>query len=105
MCVATTLSANCIETERLRQRKARNGDADGIVEIQIDERVRRYLGGPRPVQETRALVESVAAAQLLSGGRLHHRDKESDEMLGMIALEWRDPSCRVTRRTAAPNSS
>jgi hypothetical protein len=43
--VANRLSANCIETERLRLRKARSGDADGIAEIQTDDRVRRYLGG------------------------------------------------------------
>jgi RimJ/RimL family protein N-acetyltransferase len=43
------------------------------------------------VQDVRALVESAGATQLLVAGGHIVADKESDEMLGMIALERRDP--------------
>ena len=44
----TDARAAPVETDRLRLRGARDGDLDGIVEIQTDVTVRRHLGGPRP---------------------------------------------------------
>jgi RimJ/RimL family protein N-acetyltransferase len=63
-----------------------------LVETQTDARVRRFLGGPRPEQDVRALVESVGAATLLSpAGCYIVAEKESDEMLGTMLLNRRDP--------------
>lgn len=77
------LSANCIEGERVRLREPHNEDADGLLETQTDERVRRYLGGPRP--------ERNLGAAMLSAGCYLVAEKESDEMLGLLVLGRRDP--------------
>jgi RimJ/RimL family protein N-acetyltransferase len=88
----STLTTNCIEGERVRLRKGRNDDADGLVEIQTDARVRRFLGGTRPEHEVRALVESVGAATLLAtAGCYIVAERESDAMLGTMVLSRRGP--------------
>ncbi|MCC9183050.1 GNAT family N-acetyltransferase, partial [Mycolicibacterium mageritense] len=86
----STVSAKSIDSDRVRLRKARDGDAAGIIETQIDERIRRHLGGPRSEPEVRALVESVGAAALLAApGHFVVADKHTDEMLGTVLLDRR----------------
>lgn len=87
---AVELRAVCLEGPRVRLRKARDGDAEGLIETQTDERVRRYLGGPRPVNDVRAVLESVGAATLLEGpGCYIATAADSDEMLGTVTLSRR----------------
>ena len=84
---AIELRASCLEGARVRLRKARDGDAEGLIETQTDERVRRYLGGPRPVDEVRAVLEGVGAATLLEvPGCYIATAADSDEMLGTVTL-------------------
>jgi RimJ/RimL family protein N-acetyltransferase len=79
-----------IEGERVRLRKARDDDADGLIETQVDERVRRFLGGPRPEQDVRAAIESVGAGALSSAAGCYVvACKESDDMLGTMVLRRR----------------
>ncbi|UCZ61991.1 GNAT family N-acetyltransferase [Mycolicibacterium phocaicum] len=87
---AIELRASSLEGDRVRLRKARDGDAEGLIETQTDERVRRYLGGPRPVDEVRAVLEGVGAATLLDApGCYIATAAESDEMLGTVTLSRR----------------
>ncbi|MUL68167.1 GNAT family N-acetyltransferase [Mycobacterium sp. CBMA 234] len=84
------LRAVCIEGARVRLRTGRDDDAEGLIETQTDEQVRQFLGGPRPVDDVRALVESVGAAKLLEpAGCYVVADKHSDEMLGTVVLDRR----------------
>ena len=81
------LRAVRLDGPRVRLRKARDDDAEGLIETQTDERVRRYLGGPRPVEEVRAVLESVGAATLLEApGCYIVAAGDSDEMLGTVTL-------------------
>jgi RimJ/RimL family protein N-acetyltransferase len=87
-----TVTATSIECDRVRLRKGRDDDADGLIETQTDVRVRLYLGGPRAETEVRAILDSVGAASLLSAdGCYIVADKASDEMLGTITLSRRGP--------------
>jgi RimJ/RimL family protein N-acetyltransferase len=87
-----TLTAECIDSPRLRLRKARDSDADGIIETQTDERIRRYLGGPRPRSEVAALIESIGIDALTANpGTYIVADIQTDEMLGMVVLDRRHP--------------
>lgn len=87
---ASELRASCLEGPRVRLRKARDDDAKGLIETQTDERVRRYLGGPRPVDEVRAVLEGVGAATLLEApGCYIAAAADSDDMLGTVTLSRR----------------
>ncbi|WP_234791413.1 GNAT family N-acetyltransferase [Mycolicibacterium mucogenicum] len=87
---AIELRASCLEGPRVRLRKARDEDAEGLIETQTDERVRRYLGGPRPVHEVRAVLEGVGAATLLEApGCYIATATDSDDMLGTVTLSRR----------------
>ncbi|MUL74617.1 GNAT family N-acetyltransferase [Mycolicibacterium sp. CBMA 226] len=87
---AIELPAACLEGTRVRLRKARDADAEGLIETQTDERVRRYLGGPRPVGEVRAVLEGVGAATLLEApGCYIVTAADADEMLGTVTLSRR----------------
>jgi RimJ/RimL family protein N-acetyltransferase len=84
------LRAVRLEGPRVHLRKARDGDAEGLLETQTDERVRRYLGGPRPAHELRAVLEGVGAATLLEApGCYMAAAADSDEMLGTVTLSRR----------------
>ncbi|MFN6551107.1 GNAT family N-acetyltransferase [Mycolicibacterium septicum] len=86
------LTATRIEADRLLLRKGRDDDGEGLVETQTDERVRRFLGGPRARAEFRATVTSVGAATLLAAdGCYVAAERESGDMLGMVTLSRRDP--------------
>lgn len=86
----TELRAVRLDGPRVRLRKARDDDAEGLIETQTDERVRRYLGGPRPVDDVRAVIESVGAATLLEApGCYVVAAGDSDEMLGTVTLDRR----------------
>jgi RimJ/RimL family protein N-acetyltransferase len=92
MTDASMFDAKCVESERVRLRKPHDADIEGIVETQTDERVRSYLGGPRPEQEVRGFVESVGVSTLMAEpGCFIVAIKETDEMLGTILLNRRDP--------------
>lgn len=81
------MTALAIDSARVRLRKARDGDIEGLVETQVDERVRRFLGGPRAEHDVRATLRSAGVAALLSGAGCYVvAHKGSDEMLGTIAL-------------------
>ena len=87
---AIELRASCLEGPRVRLRKARDDDAQGLIETQTDARVRRYLGGPRPVHEVRAVLEGVGAATLLDApGCYIATPADSDDMLGTVTLSRR----------------
>jgi len=87
---AIELHASCLEGPRVRLRKARDDDAEGLIETQTDERVRRYLGGPRPAGEVRAVLEGVGAATLLAApGCYIATAMDSDDMLGTVTLSRR----------------
>ena len=89
---APTVVATRIEGTRVRLRKARDNDGVGLIETQTDERVRRYLGGPRSERDVRAMVESVGAASLLApAGCFVVASTETDEMLGTMELSRRSP--------------
>ena len=89
---APTVVATRIEGKRVRLREAREDDAVGLIETQTDERVRRYLGGPRSERDVRTLVESVGAASLLApAGCFVVASTETDEMLGTMELSRRGP--------------
>jgi RimJ/RimL family protein N-acetyltransferase len=89
---APTVVATRIEGKRVRLRKARDDDAVGLIDTQTDERVRRYLGGPRSERDVRAMVESVGAASLLApAGCFVVASTETDEMLGTMELSQRSP--------------
>ncbi|MHA3022325.1 GNAT family N-acetyltransferase [Mycobacterium sp. BMJ-28] len=82
-----TVRALSIEGERVRLRKARDSDADGFIETQVDERVRRFLGGPRLERDVRAAFGAAGAAALLSGAGCYVVAlKDSDDMLGTMVL-------------------
>lgn len=86
------LMTSRIEADRVRLRKGRDDDADGLVETQTDERVRRFLGGSRAEPEVRSMVAAAGAATLLAAdGCYVVADRESDEMLGMVTLGRRSP--------------
>lgn len=88
----STVTAPYIEGERVVLRKARDGDIEGVIELQVDARVRRFLGGPRPEREVRAALESVGAAALLAdAGCYVLACKETDEMIGTMVLDRREP--------------
>ncbi|WP_441963354.1 GNAT family N-acetyltransferase [Mycolicibacterium houstonense] len=88
-----TLTVSRIEARRVLLRKGRDGDAEGLIETQTDERVRQFLGGPRPEAEVRAAVASVGAQALLAAdGCYVVADRESDSMLGMVTLDRRSPT-------------
>lgn len=92
MADGLTVTALLIEAERVRLRKARDDDAEGLVETQIHPQVRRFLGGPRPERDVRAVLESVGTATLLSGAGCYVVAlKESDDMLGTMTLNRREP--------------
>ncbi|CDO29682.1 GNAT family N-acetyltransferase [Mycolicibacterium porcinum] len=87
-----TVTAARIDAERVRLRKGCDDDAEGLIETQTDERVRRFLGGPRAEADVRAAVTSAGAAALLAAeGCYVVVDRESDHMLGMVTLDRRDP--------------
>ncbi|WP_424863736.1 GNAT family N-acetyltransferase [Streptomyces sp. MMS24-I29] len=85
-----TLSATEITTDRLRLRKARDTDIDGLIELQTDPQVRAHLGGPRP----RSVVEQYFDANGISAiagkpGTYVIADKESDRFIGTLVLDRR----------------
>ncbi|TVX95120.1 GNAT family N-acetyltransferase [Mycolicibacterium porcinum] len=87
-----TFTAARIDAERVRLRKGCDDDAEGLIETQTNERVRRFLGGPRAEADVRAAVTSAGAAALLAAeGCYVVVDRESDHMLGMVTLDRRDP--------------
>lgn len=87
---ASELRTSCLEGPRVRLRKARNEDTGGLLETQIDKRARWYLGGPRPVEEVRVLIDSTGTANLLeSTGCYVAVAGDSAEMLGMVTLDRR----------------
>ncbi|WP_199827615.1 GNAT family N-acetyltransferase [Streptomyces specialis] len=82
-----TLSATEITTDRLRLRKARDADIDGLIELQTDPRVRAHLGGPRP----RGLVERYFDADGIRAiadkpGTYVIADRETDRFIGTLVL-------------------
>lgn len=86
------LTATRIDAERVILRKGCDDDAGGFIETQVDERVRRFLGGPRPEPDVRSMVAVAGAATLLAvDGCYVVADRESDEMLGMVTLGRRGP--------------
>jgi RimJ/RimL family protein N-acetyltransferase len=86
----TTVSAQVIHAARVRLRPARDGDVEGFVETQIDQRVRRFLGGPRPEADVRAMVAAVGVPALTSQpGQYIVADATNDAMLGTILLTRR----------------
>ncbi|MCX2715878.1 GNAT family N-acetyltransferase [Mycolicibacterium sp. J2] len=90
MADGSTVSAARIEGERVVLRMAHRGDVEGLVEIQVDAAVRRFLGGPRPEGEVREAFASVGAAGLLpAAGSYVVADKETDEMFGTVVLDRR----------------
>lgn len=89
---AGTVTALGIECERVLLRKARDGDADGVVEIQADDEVRRYLGGARPEPVVREAIAAGGAARLTAEpGSYVVADRFTDAMLGTVVLNRRDP--------------
>lgn len=88
----STVTVPVIDGDRVVLRKARDGDVEGVIEIQVDARVRRFLGGPRPERDVRAGLESVGAAELLAGAGCYVvASQETDEMLGTMVLDRRGP--------------
>ncbi len=88
----STLAVDCIEAERVRLRNGRDDDADGLIETQIDARVRRFLGGARAEADVRAAVAAAGAAALLSAAGCYVvADRRDDDMLGMVTLGRRRP--------------
>jgi RimJ/RimL family protein N-acetyltransferase len=86
------LTATRIESARVRLREATNEDADGFIETQVDERVRRFLGVPHSEPNVRATLEAVGAAALLSRWGLYVvTSRESADMLGTMVLRRRGP--------------
>ncbi|MCV7206936.1 N-acetyltransferase [Mycolicibacterium peregrinum] len=86
------LTATRVDAERVILRKGCDDDAAGFIETQVDERVRRFLGGPRPEPDVRSMVAVAGAATLLAvDGCYVVADRESDEMLGMVTLGRRGP--------------
>ncbi|WP_166904804.1 GNAT family N-acetyltransferase [Mycobacterium sp. DL440] len=86
------LAVTHIEAERVHLRMGRDDDAEGLIETQADERVRRFLGGPRAEADVRAVVAAAGAPTLLAAdGCYVVADKESDAMLGMVTLSRRSP--------------
>lgn len=87
-----TVTATRIDAERVRLRKGCDDDVAGLIETQIDERVRRFLGGPRAEADVHAALSSAGAAALLTAeGCYVVADRESDGMLGIVTLGRRDP--------------
>jgi RimJ/RimL family protein N-acetyltransferase len=90
MADGSTVSASRIEGERVVLRMAHRGDVEGLIEIQVDAAVRRFLGGPRPEGEVREAFTSVGVAGLLgAAGSYVVADKETDQMLGTVVLDRR----------------
>ncbi|WP_454790264.1 GNAT family N-acetyltransferase [Mycolicibacterium lutetiense] len=86
------LAVTHIEAERIHLRNGRDDDAEGLIDTQADERVRRFLGGPRAEADVRAVVAAAGAPTLLAAdGCYVVADKESDAMLGMVTLGRRSP--------------
>ncbi|MDX3310512.1 GNAT family N-acetyltransferase [Streptomyces sp. NPDC054884] len=87
-----TLSAPEILTDRLRLRRAYDGDVEGLIELQTDPQVRAHLGGPRP----RSVVEQYFDANGIGAvaarpGTYVIADKETDRCVGTLVLDRRSP--------------
>ncbi|MEH0548996.1 GNAT family N-acetyltransferase [Streptomyces sp. B21-105] len=87
-----TLSAPEILTDRLRLRRAYDGDVEGLIELQTDPQVRAHLGGPRP----RSVVEQYFDANGIGAvaarpGTYVIADKETDRCVGTLVLDHRSP--------------
>lgn len=81
-----------LPSERLSLRQLKAGDIEELVELASSSDVRRHLGGPADPAAVRREIETVVAAGVL--GRPEQvgvADATTDELLGMLVLEHRDP--------------
>lgn len=84
------LSTNHVEAERIRLRTACNADLEGIVELETDRRIRRYLGGPRLEWEVRDHLEAAGVRSVTApAGSFIVADRATDTMLGTASLSRR----------------
>jgi RimJ/RimL family protein N-acetyltransferase len=90
MAPPPTLSALEVTAGRLLLRKARDGDRDGLIEVQTDPRVRAYLGGPRDRGAVERYLETAGAAGVTADpGAYVIADRETSLLLGTLMLSRR----------------
>lgn len=87
------LSATALVSDRLRLRKARADDLEGIVDTQTDPDIRRYLGGPRPEHAVREHIATVGIEHVTANPGVYViADRDTDEMVGTLTLARRNAS-------------
>ncbi|MEU7581310.1 GNAT family N-acetyltransferase [Streptomyces sp. NPDC041068] len=90
MNAPSTLSATEIATDRLRLRKARDADIDGLIALRTDPQVRAHLGGPRPREAVEQYFEANGISAIADRpGTYVIADKETDRLVGTLVLDRR----------------
>ncbi|MFD5159443.1 GNAT family N-acetyltransferase [Streptomyces hawaiiensis] len=90
MGTSPTVSATEITSSRLRLRKARDADREGIIELQTDPRVRSHLGGPRPQREVERYLDTLGAPHVTdTPGTYVIADRTTDHLIGTLLLHRR----------------
>ncbi|GAA3669972.1 GNAT family N-acetyltransferase [Nonomuraea antimicrobica] len=86
----TTLSATEIPSDRLRLRKAYDGDREGLIELFTDPEVRAHLGGPRPRSDVEQYLDAIGVANATSApGSYVIADHTTDRLIGTLMLDRR----------------
>ncbi|MEU2039000.1 GNAT family N-acetyltransferase [Nocardia niwae] len=90
MSQLSTLSIPEIASDRLRLRKARDGDREGLIELQTDPQVRAYLGGPRPRAAVEQYLDTVGITTVTAGPGVYIiADKGTNLLIGTLMLNRR----------------
>ncbi|MDX5564771.1 GNAT family N-acetyltransferase [Streptomyces sp. ID05-04B] len=87
-----TLSATEIGTDRLRLRKAHDGDVDALIDLQTDPQVRAHLGGPRPRSAVEQYFDANGVGAVAARpGTYVVADRRTDRCVGTLVLDRRSP--------------
>ncbi|MGN2638522.1 GNAT family N-acetyltransferase [Nocardia takedensis] len=90
MSATPTVSVSEIRTGRLLLRNARDGDREGLIELQTDPEVREYLGGPRQRRDVEHYLDAIGTANATAAPRVFViAENECDNLLGTLALTRR----------------
>lgn len=86
-----TPSAVRITADRLLLRKARDGDRDGLIELQTDPEVWTYLGNPRRRKDAEQRLDAIGGPVNATAvpGMYVIADKATDRLLGTFQLTRR----------------
>ncbi|MFE5479715.1 GNAT family N-acetyltransferase [Nocardia sp. NPDC056541] len=85
------LSALQIRAERVLLRKARDGDREGLIELQTEPEVWAHIGGPRLRADAEQRLDAIGgpANATTAPGHFIIADKATDSLLGTFELKRR----------------